>query len=56
MTENQYGGRKLHQAQSAVLNKLLYYNYQYLTSEDAAWVDKDARNCFDRLLPQLVSL
>ena len=56
MTENQYGGRKLHQAQSAVLNKLLYYNYQFLMSEDAAWVDKDARNCFDRLLPQLTTL
>ena len=56
MTESQYGGRKNRQAQSAVLNKLLYYNYQFLMAEDAAWVDKDARNCFDRLLPALTTL
>ena len=56
LTEDQYGGRKNRQAQSAVLNKVLYYNIQFQTHEDAIFIDKDGRSCFDRLIPQIVSM
>ena len=54
LTEDQYGGRAGRQAQSAVLNKLLYYNIQNQIAEEAIFIDKDGRSCFDRLLPKLV--
>ena len=56
LTEDQYGGRAGRQAQSAVLNKILYYNIQNQIAEEAIFIDKDGRSCFDRLLPKLVSL
>jgi hypothetical protein len=56
LTEDQYGGRKHCQAQSAVINKVLYYNIQSQTHEDAIFIDKDGRSCFDRLIPNIVSL
>jgi len=56
ITDDQYGGRSGRQAQSAVINKILYYNIQHQIAEEAIFIDKDARSCFDRLIPQLVSL
>ena len=56
ITDDQYGGRKGRQAQSAVINKILYYNIQHQIVEDAIFIDKDARSCFDRLLPDLITL
>jgi len=56
ITNDQYGGRRGRQAQSAVINKILYYNIQHQIAEEAIFIDKDARSCFDRLIPQLVSL
>jgi len=56
LTNDQYGGRRGRQAQSAVINKLLYYNIQHQLAEEAIFIDKDARSCFDRLIPQLISL
>ena len=56
LTEDQYGGRKHCQAQSAVINKVLYYNIQNQLHEDAIFIDKDGRSCFDRLIPNIVSL
>ena len=56
LTEDQYGGRKGKQAQSAVINKVLYYNIQHQIAEDAIFIDKDGRSCFDRLIPNLVTL
>ena len=56
ITDDQYGGRKGRQAQSAVLNKMLYFNIQHQLAESAVFIDKDARNCFDRFLPNLISL
>jgi len=50
------GEEKNCQAQSAVLNKLLYYNIQSQLNEDAIFIDKDGRSCFDRLIPNIISL
>ena len=56
VTESQYGGRKGRQAQSAVLNKLLYYdiNNQYVT--DYTIIDEDLKANYDRELCTLASL
>ena len=56
LTDDQYGGRKGRQAQSAVLNKLLYFNLQHQLVQPAVFIDKDARNCFDRFIPNLITL
>jgi len=56
LTNDQYGGRNGRQAQSAVINKVLYYDIQNQIVEDAVFIDKDARSCFDRLLPKIVTL
>ena len=56
ITDDQYGGRRGRQAQSAVINKLMYYNIQHQIAEEAVFIDKDARSCFDRLIPQLVAI
>ena len=42
ITDDQYGGRKGRQAQSAVLNKILYFNLQHQLVESAIFIDKDA--------------
>jgi len=39
-----------------VINKVLYYDIQNQIVEDAVFIDKDARSCFDRLLPKIVTL
>ena len=56
LTDDQYGGRSKRQAQSAVLNKVLYFDIQRQLAEPAVFIDKDARNCFDRFIPSLISL
>ena len=45
--DNQYGGRKGRQPQSAILNKL--------QAEDAGLLDNDAKACYDRALPYLTA-
>ena len=56
VTESQYGGRKGRQAQSAVLNKLLYYdiNNQYI--DNYTIVDEDLKANYDRELSTLAGL
>ena len=56
ITDDQYGGRKGRLAQSAVMNKVLYFNLQHQYVEAASFIDKDARNCFDRFIPNLITL
>ena len=56
LTDDQYGGRRGRLAQSAVLNKMLYFNIQHQLVESAVFIDKDARNCFDRFIPNLITL
>ena len=56
LSDDQYGGRSRRQAQSAVLNKVLYFDIQKQLAEPAIFIDKDARNCFDRFIPSLISL
>ena len=56
ITDDQYGGRSQRQAQSAVINKVLYFDIQRQLAEPAVFIDKDARNCFDRFIPSLISL
>ena len=56
LTDDQYGGRSRRQAQSAVLNKVTYFDIQRQVAEPAIFIDKDARNCFDRFIPSLITL
>ena len=53
ITDEQYGGRKHRQAQSAVLNKVLYSNISLQTRVSWACMDDDARACYDRIIPCL---
>ena len=53
ISDNQYGGRKDRQATSVVLNKHLYYDITKQTLTEAAFMDDDAKACFDRVIPQL---
>ena len=53
ITPEQYGGRSRKQAQSAVLNKVLYHAITRQTKVPAAFMDDDARNCYDRILAAL---
>ena len=56
ITDEQYGGRKGRRAQSIVLNKILYYSISHQTRETAAFLDDDAKACYDRILPSLAGL
>ena len=53
ITKQQHGGRKNKQAQTAVINKLLYYNIAHQQLLNAAFIDDDARNCYDRIITAL---
>ena len=55
MTDNQYGGRKHRQAQSAVLNKILYYDVNRMSMREAQYDDIDMKSNYDRELVRLVS-
>ena len=56
ITSQQHGGRRNKQAQSAIINKLLYYNITHQRLMEAAFMDDDARNCYDRILTALSSV
>ena len=56
ITNEQYGGRKNKMAQSVVLNKLCYYNICHQTLTSCAFMDDDARACYDWILTRLSSL
>ena len=56
ITDEQYGGRKGRRAQSVVLNKLMYYGITYQRREEAAFMDDDAKACYDRIIPSLASV
>ena len=56
ITDEQYGGRQGRRAQSIVLNKLLYYSISHQTKETAAFLDDDAKACYDRILPSLAGV
>ena len=56
ITDEQYGGRKGRRAQSIVLNKLLYYSISLQKRENAAFMDDDAKACYDRIIPSLASV
>ena len=45
--DNQYGGRRGRQPQSAILNKILTLEVIRHYGEDAALVDNDAKACYD---------
>jgi len=53
--ENQYGGRKGIQAQSAALNKTLTLDVVRYYGEDATIVDNDAQACYDRIIPVVLA-
>ena len=48
---NQYGGRKGRQPTSAILNKVLTLDIIRYYGEDMIIVDKDAKACYDRIIP-----
>ena len=56
VTDEQYGGRNGRMAQSVVLNKLLYYNLSHQTLTPCAFMDDDARACYDRIVTCMSSL
>lgn len=56
ITDEQYGGRSRRQAQSAVINKVLYYNLSHQMLMPSAYMDDDARACYDRIITPLSSL
>ena len=53
ITDEQYGGRSNRQAQSAVLNKVLYYDITRQLRTPSAFMDDDARACYDRIINPL---
>ena len=56
ISDEQYGGRNKHQAQSVLINKQMYYNITHITHIPAAFMDDDARACYDRTLTSLNGL
>ena len=53
ISDDQYGGRKQRQATSVILNKCMYYAISKQTLKTAAYMDDDAKACYDRVIPQL---
>ena len=56
ITEEQYGGRRKLQAQSAVINKILYHNISRQMLMTSAPMDDDARACYGRIVTSLSGL
>ena len=54
VSDDQYGGRKNRQAQSAVLNKIMYYNINAQTLTETQYDDDDLRSNYDREMVHLV--
>jgi len=55
MSDDQYGGRKNRQAQSAVLNKILYYDINRMRVQETQYDDIDMKSNYDRELVRLVA-
>jgi len=55
MTDDQYGGRKNRQAQSAILNKVLYYDINRMSMCECQYDDIDMKSNYDRELARLVT-
>lgn len=53
ISDEQYGGRNRHQAQSVIINKVMYYNLTKITQVQAAFMDGDAHVCYDRIVTSL---
>jgi len=53
LNDSQYGSMKGKQAQSAILNKILTYDYFRLQKENAATSEFDAAANYDRILPAI---
>jgi len=53
--DNQYGGRKGIQAQSAALNKTLTLDTIRYYGQEAAIIDNDAQACYDRIIPVVLA-
>jgi len=53
--DNQYGGRKGIQAQSAALNKTLTLDIIRYYGQEAAIIDNDAQACYDRIIPVVLA-
>ena len=53
--DNQYGGRRGRQPQSAILNKVLSLEIIRHYGEDADLVDNDTKTCYDRIIPYLTT-
>ena len=53
--DNQYGGRKGIQAQSAALNKTLTLDIIRYHGQEAAIIDNDAQACYDRIIPVVLA-
>ena len=56
LTDEQYGGRKQRQALSVVVNKMLYYNITEQKLSRAAFMDDDARACYDHIVPHIAEV
>ena len=56
ITEEQYGGRSRRQALMVVVNKIMYYSITNQTLIPAAYMDDDARACYDRIIPSVAAL
>lgn len=56
ITDEQYGGRKNRQAQSEVINKVLYGNISFQSRVSWAYMDNDARACYNRIIPCLCAV
>ena len=54
LNESQYGSMNGKQSQSAVLNKIMTYDYFRLTRENAATAKFDAAANYDHIFPALV--
>ena len=56
VTDDQYGGRTRRQATSAILNKLMYYSICRQLHMPCAFMDDDAKACYDRVIPNLAEV
>ena len=56
ITDEQYGGRNCRQAQSTVINTILYYNLSRQMRMTLAFIDIDACACYDRIVTSLSGL
>ena len=53
INDQQYGGRNRKQCQSAILNKIAYYDLSRQTIMPCAFLDADTKACYDRIVHRL---